>query len=71
MCSHVARGVTLMPGDVEDFDAFFHTSNILGLTLPDGRYHFTVVLHVAKLLYADRPSQSTPELSAGSLELRR
>ncbi len=70
-CSHVARGVTLMPGDVEDFEAWFPTSDILGPMLPDGRYHFTVVLHVDKLLYAERPSQSTPELAAGSLVLRR
>ncbi|MDQ3949628.1 MAG: hypothetical protein M3282_04715, partial [Gemmatimonadota bacterium] len=65
------RGVTLMPGDVVDFEGWFPTSDILGPTLPDGRYHFTVVLHVHKLLYADRPSQSTPELSAGSLVLQR
>jgi hypothetical protein len=55
----------------EDFEGWFPTSEILGPTLPSGRYHFTVILHVYKLLYADRPSQSTPELAAGSLLLRR
>jgi hypothetical protein len=64
-CIHVIRGVTLMPGDVEDFEASFPASHILGTTLPAGRYHFTVVLNVY------RPSLATPELAAGSVVLHR
>jgi hypothetical protein len=54
-----------MPGSGEDFEATFPASHILGPTLADGRYRFTVVLNVHK------PLLTTPELSAGSLLLRR
>jgi hypothetical protein len=64
-CSHVLRGVTLLPGDTVDFDASFETRWILGSDLPEGRYRLTVVLHL------DKPRISTPELTAGSVVLRR
>jgi hypothetical protein len=64
-CSHVLRGVTLLPGDTADFDSYFQTSDILGAALPGGRYRFTVVLELNK------PKLSTPELAVGSLVLRR
>jgi hypothetical protein len=64
-CIHVIRAVTLMPGDVEVFEASFPTSHILGANLHEGRYHFTVALKVY------RPPITTPELRAGSVVLRR
>ncbi len=64
-CSHVLRGVTLLPGDTANFDASFQASHILGVALPEGSYRFTVVLNLHK------PPLSTPELAAGTLMLRR
>jgi hypothetical protein len=64
-CIHVIRGITLMPGDVETFEAGFPSSRILGPRLSEGKYYFTVVLNV------DKPPLTTPELVAGSAILRR
>ena len=56
----------LLPGDTAEFHATVPIRQILGDSLPAGRYRFTVVLHPDNV-----PGRSTPELAAGSLVLRR
>jgi hypothetical protein len=57
---------TLLAGDTADLHATVNVRQILGDTLPAGRYRFTVVVHPN-----NKPGLSTPELAAGSLVLRR
>lgn len=61
-CPEVLMEVPLAPGQTREFHSTATAREILGDSLPDGRYYFTALI---------RPGGQPIEVSAGSAELRR